>query len=215
MGFHVTIATEADSWFNSHVERLEAFCREQGHEVTVTHQAEEIPEGEIAFLLSLGQIVKPAVLERNRHNIVVHASDLPKGKGWSPVTWQVLEGKDTIPLTLFEAAEEIDAGPIYLRGFIRLKGTELVEEIRALQAEGTVSLCMDFVRDYPGVLANAVVQDSEGESFYPRRRPGDSALDPDKTIREQFDLLRVCDRDRYPAYFDLRGQRYLLSIEKG
>jgi len=52
------------------------------------------------------------------------------------------------------------------------------------------------------------------ESFYLRRRPEDSRLDPDKTIREQFNLLRVVDNEKYPAFFDLHGQRFLLKVEK-
>ncbi len=69
----------------------------------------------------------------NKHNLVIHESDLPKGKGWSPVTWQVLEGKDVIPITLFEAAKNVDAGDIYLQEFIHLDGSELLEEIKHKQ----------------------------------------------------------------------------------
>jgi methionyl-tRNA formyltransferase len=35
-----------------------------------------------------------------------------------------------------------------------------------------------------------------------------------KTIAEQFDLLRVVDNLRYPAFFDHRGKRYRLTIKK-
>ena len=30
----------------------------------------------------------------------------------------------------------------------------------------------------------------------------------------QFDLLRVVDTERYPAFFDCRGRRYIVKIEK-
>ena len=35
----------------------------------------------------------------NKNNIVVHASDLPKGRGFSPMSWQILEGKNKIKLS--------------------------------------------------------------------------------------------------------------------
>ena len=39
-------------------------------------------------------------------------------------------------------------------------------------------------------------------------------LDPNKTIVEQFNLLRIVDNDRYPAYFNWLGQDYIMKIEK-
>ena len=43
------------------------------------------------FLLSCSKKLKN--LKAYDHNIVIHANDLPRGKGWSPLTWQVLEEK--------------------------------------------------------------------------------------------------------------------------
>jgi methionyl-tRNA formyltransferase len=51
-------------------------------------------------------------------------------------------------------------------------------------------------------------------SFYPKRSPADSMIDINKTIIEQFNLLRIVDNERYPAYFDWLGKRYYLRIEK-
>ena len=44
-----------------------------------------------------------------------------------------------------------------------------------------------------------------------RRTPGSISS---RSIAEQFDLLRVADPQRFPAFFDLRGHRYLVRIEK-
>lgn len=214
MGFHITIATDADSWFNEFVPRLEGHFQQLGHQVSVVHNPREIPRGEIAFLLSLGQIVPADVRKHNVHNVVVHASALPLGKGWSPVTWQVIEGKNIIPLTLFEAVDSVDAGPIYLTGEIKLDGTELVNELRVKQALATIDLCREFVDHYPTVISNAREQDPSRESFYPRRGPEHSRLDPDQSIREQFNLIRACDPDRYPAFFEIDGNRYVIRLER-
>jgi len=48
----------------------------------------------------------------------------------------------------------------------------------------------------------------------PKRTPQHSQLDPHRSIAEQFDLLRVVDNDRYPAFMDFRGARYVIKIEK-
>jgi methionyl-tRNA formyltransferase len=53
-----------------------------------------------------------------------------------------------------------------------------------------------------------------GATYYPRRTPKDSEIDVFKTIAEQFDMIRVCDPNRFPAYFEFMGQRYILKLEK-
>ena len=143
----------------------------------------------------------------------MHESDLPQGKGWSPLTWQILEGRHRIPVTVIEAADSVDSGPIYAQRWLEFQGHELIDELRAGQAEATHDLCRWFVDDYPASAERSRAQ-TGAESFYPRRRPNDSRLDPDKSIADQFDLLRVVDNARYPAFFDWRGQRYEMTIRK-
>ena len=127
------------------------------------------------------------------------------------MTWQVLAGAQRIPVCLFEATERVDDGPIYARGHMELQGHELVDELRDEQARVTIELCQKFVDSYPDIINQAQTPVGDG-SVYPKRTASDSALDPLLPISEQFNLLRVVDNQRYPAHFDLHGQRYYLAI---
>ncbi|HEY3375044.1 MAG TPA: hypothetical protein VGK02_08295 [Candidatus Aquicultor sp.] len=210
--YKITIASDQDSWINQYIPLLIEKLESEGNEVFWVHAVDEIMIGDFAFYLGCGQLVKPPILARNAHNLVVHESDLPKGKGWSPLTWQILEGKNNIPICLFEAAESIDSGRIYLKGTMEFKGTELIDELRYVQANTSIKICLTFVRNYPSVITNGFEQ--EGEStYYKKREPDDSRLNPDRTIREQFNLLRVVDNQRYPAFFKIDGTTYILRIE--
>ena len=42
----------------------------------------------------------------------------------------------------------------------------------------------------------------------------DTYLDTNKTIKEQFNLLRISDNKRYPARFKIEGKDYILKIYK-
>jgi methionyl-tRNA formyltransferase len=156
-------------------------------------------------------VVSAEVLARNKHNLVVHESDLPSGRGFAPMAWQILEGKKRIPVCLIEATDKVDAGDIWLRDVIMLDGSELCDEWRVAQGMKTVELCMRFVDEYERL--KPIRQEGE-PSWYARRRPADSRLDPDKTIREQFGLLKVSDNDRYPAYFEIDGTVYFVQVSK-
>lgn len=50
------------------------------------------------------------------------------------------------------------------------------------------------------------------EASWPKRSAKDSELDPHQSIAQQFDLIRICDSVRYPAFFKFRGREYELQI---
>jgi len=197
------------SWIVPYARHLTQKLKERGHEAVLIHLHREVGKGDILCLLSCERIFKN--LDLNKYNLVVHESDLPQGKGWSPVTWQVLECKSKIPVTLFDAVQEVDAGPIYGQRFMELDGTELLTEIKHQQGLVTQDLIIEFVDKFPMVDFKDQVGE---ESFYQKRSPADSELDIYKSIEEQFDLLRVCDNEHYPAYFKIRDQKYIVKIYK-
>lgn len=199
------------SWFVPYGKELERQLNERGHEVFSVENPQDLPRGDIAFFLSCEKIIKQNLRDRNKHNIVIHASALPKGKGWSPTTWKILEGENEIPLTLFEAVDKVDAGEIYATDTLILEGHELIDEVRQKEGETIIRLALTFVDQYP----NIVGKPQEGsESFYSRRTPKESELDPNKSLIELFNALRVVDNERYPAFFTHRGHTYILKIFK-
>ena len=207
----VAILVDNDSWILPFAEHLGREIEAGGDRAVLCQDAAEIPEGEVAFLLGCMRIVPPEVLARNRKNLVVHESALPHGRGFAPMTWQVLEGRERIPVCLLEAAGAAEAGPVVYRDEIQLDGTELCPQLRALQGAKTVELCLRYLRE-PVPPAGKAQGPADEAGHYPRRRPQDSALDPERTIAEQFDLLRVVDNERYPAFFHYRGRCYRIRI---
>ncbi|MDE2028783.1 MAG: methionyl-tRNA formyltransferase, partial [Candidatus Omnitrophica bacterium] len=113
--------------------------------------------------------------------------------------------------TLFKPTDKIDAGEIYYQECAVLSGGELCDEIREKQAELSFALIKRFLADYPNL--KPVVQEGKS-SFYPKRTPKDSELDVNKSLKEQFNLLRTVDNERYPAFFHMHGKKYILKISK-
>ncbi|MGA1545300.1 MAG: formyltransferase family protein [Saprospiraceae bacterium] len=209
----ITIVSDTESWINKYIPLLENQLIKDNHLVKKIHDVELIAEGDIVFYLSCSQIVSTQILSKNKHNLVVHESSLPAGRGWSPLTWQIVEGKNEIPIVLFEATEKVDSGKIYLKDLLKFKGTELVNELREQQARKSIELCCLFVHNYPEIIARGKEQKG-GASYYRRRTPKDSEIDPSKSIQDQFNLLRIVDNERYPAFFDIKGERYYIKISK-
>lgn len=208
----ITVLTDnRKSWFTTYGHQLVEALHDLGHESTYVHDKRDIKKGQICFLLSCVNIVGSKYLERNTHNIVIHASDLPCGKGFSPLQWQILEGKNEIVLTLFEAVDEVDAGPYYIKDTVKYEGTELYNEIRNKLAEKIIEMCLYYISN----IKNLNLSPQKGiESFYPRRTTIDDMIDIDKSIMEQFNHFRIADNINYPLWFEYRGVRYKIKIEK-
>ena len=208
----ITLLSDRDSWLNAFLPDLISALWQRGHAVRWIHTPSALCSGDVCLLLSCGRLLSSQQLALHRHNLVVHGSALPQGQGWSPMTWQILEGGSSIPITLFEAVADLDAGSIYLQQKIALQGHELVEEWRVLLAKATSELCLAWFDRHQEVVNAAQLQHGEA-SHYRRRRPADSQLDPELSLAEQFNLLRVVDNQSYPAFFHWRGRRYILNLQ--
>jgi methionyl-tRNA formyltransferase len=179
--------------------------------VRVSTRARDVEGGDVLFLIACQEIVGRSLRDRFRHALVIHESDLPKGRGWSPLVWQVLEGRTRIPVTLLDAADKVDSGKIWQQRFVELDGTELADEINRRVSDAKIAL-MDWALDN---IETAEPREQSGEpSYYPRRTPADSEIDPASTFADAFDLLRIADENRYPAFIRFRGKRFRIRIDE-
>ena len=65
-----------------------------------TSNLSKIKNFEIVFILGYTKILSNTFLKKNRFNLVVHESNLPLGKGFAPVQWQILENKKKLIFAL-------------------------------------------------------------------------------------------------------------------
>lgn len=206
----ITVVVDTPGWFDPFAEALVDRLEKHGLTARLVRDYVDVPAGDVAFYLSCMKITPPDILQRNTWNFVVHASDLPKGRGFSPIVWQVLEGASEIPVTMIVMTEAADAGDIVLRRKLSLEGNELNPAIREALGLKVVEMCFEVaVQDQPPQLT----PQSGNSTWYRRRTPLDSRLDPDLSLSAQFNLLRTVDNERYPAFFELHGRRFNLSIE--
>ena len=194
---------------------LQAWMERAGtdHAAELVTNIRDASGGDILFLISCSEKVLKKDRDKYRKTLVLHASDLPDGRGWSPHVWDVLEGADHITLSMIEAEDVIDTGKIWKKLKIEIPGHALWDEINHALFNAEVELVDFAVTAIDSMMPQD--QPASGSPTYRRRRtPDDSRVDPECSIADQFDLIRVCDPDRFPAYFDHLGHRYKLRLEK-
>ncbi|MFQ3190192.1 MAG: methionyl-tRNA formyltransferase [Paraglaciecola sp.] len=206
----ITILVDNDSWILPYAQELTDYFSAR-YDCQLVRSANDIKLGDVCFLLGCTKIVSKDILTLNQYNLIVHESALPKGKGFAPVTWQIIDGEKSIPVCLIEASDNVDSGQVWLKDTIELNGNELHDEWRDKQGKVTIKLAKDFIENF--MRLNAEEQNGQA-SFYARRSIKDSELNIDKSLAEQFNLLRVVSNSDYPAFFIKDGVKYKLEISR-
>ena len=172
----------------------------------------KLNKGDLLILVSCHEIIKQEHRSMFTNTLVLHASDLPAGRGWSPHIWQILEGKNDITLSMIEAEDKVDTGDIIKQQKIYFEGTELYEEINHKIFSEEINLIEYALTEFGKF--KPFEQKKRIATYYEKRTPKDSEVKPDSKIKDIFNLLRVADKDRYPVFFKYKGVKFKLHIEK-
>ena len=183
------------------------------HDVTLIHDKSDLSEGDILYLVSCSQLIGRQDRAGYAHVMVLHASDLPEGRGWSPHVWDILAGKEELSISLLKAEDRVDTGAIWAKRRFTVPRHALYDEINARLFEVELDL-MDRGIELVAAGEAPVPQAKEGSSYLPRRTPEDSRLDPTRPLAALFNQIRVADPDRFPAFFEMHGKTYDLILKK-
>lgn len=201
-----------NNWIDKYIRQIEKIDNlKERYCFYFSDNPEAIKNFDIVFILGYTKILKKPFLELNGLNLVVHESNLPEGKGFSPVQWQVLEGRNLITVCLLEAIEKVDSGDILEKDLIELNGHELFEEIRKKQAFATIELIRRFLDKYPNITRTKQIG---RETFCSQRTVKDDELDVNKTLRELFNHFRIAQNEEHPLFFIIGEHKYYLKVYK-
>jgi methionyl-tRNA formyltransferase len=132
-----------------------------------------------------------------------HMTDVPYGRGGSPLQNLLSRGKRETRLSALRMTAEFDAGPVYLKRSLSLEGST-AEEIY-LRAS---FLAAEMMREIVEKKIQPVDQSGE-PTIFKRRKPLQSEIPDFDSLGVLHDFIRMLDADGYPkAYFERGGFRY-------
>ena len=198
-----------NDWIKKYIKKSQLLNKSKKFYSKMFTNYKNIKNYDIVFVLGYTRILSPIFLKKNKLNLVVHASNLPRGKGFSPIQWQILKNKKRISFCLFKAEKKLDSGEIYEKHSLLFKGTELYDRIRYMQAKATIQIISSFLKKYPKLVSRK----QKGQStFYRRRTYKDSKLNINKSIKKLFNQMRIANNQDWPAYFIYRKKKYIIKI---
>lgn len=126
--------------------------------------------------------------------IVFHMTDLPFGRGGSPLQNLIERGFNETKISAIKVNEGIDTGDVYLKKDLSLSGTAL--EI----FERAVPIILDMITEIIDNDLNPVPQKGDIVNFR-RRTPEMSNIEPLKDLEQLYNHIRMLDCEGYPLSF--------------
>jgi methionyl-tRNA formyltransferase len=190
--------------FDEVISRFPGTWRYFGGERPLTLEAAREVDPRYLFFLHWSSRVPREVLAEYEC-VAFHMTDLPYGRGGSPLQNLISRGHRSTKLTAFRMVEELDAGPIYLKEDLSLEGS--AEEVYLRASELSARMIRRFLEEKPAPAPQA------GQpTVFKRRTPAESAIPELGTLPRLFDFLRMLDAEGYPpAFLEHLGFRYEFS----
>jgi methionyl-tRNA formyltransferase len=130
----------------------------------------------------------------NYECIVFHMTDLPYGRGGSPLQNLILRGHKETKISAIKVEEGIDTGDIYLKKNLSLEGT--AKEI-LISASNTIGEMITEI-----IQNDLIPKPQTGEVVeFKRRKPEDGNILLLNDINLIYDYLRMLDCEGYPNAF--------------
>lgn len=212
----IQILISKSSWANKYKVEILNKLKEFSKNIEIFENHKKLKKNyDINIIFSYFKIVPKLYLKNSKINLIPHESDLPKGKGMSPITWQILENKKKIFFSLIEAGSKIDNGIIYYKKNVTIPKSFLFEEIKRIQLNQNLELIIKFIKFYKKNNKAPKSKEQIGKStFYKKRNLKNSEINIKDSILNQFNLLRIADNKNYPTFFKIYGKKYFLRINK-
>ena len=126
--------------------------------------------------------------------VCFHMTDVPYGRGGSPLQNLVSRGHTETKLSALRMVPELDAGSVYMKRDLSLEGA--AHEVFGRCARLTFDMIEEIVIDQP-----EPVPQSGTPVIFSRRRPEESRLPRSGTPAAIYDHIRMLDAEGYPRAF--------------
>ncbi len=138
--------------------------------------------------------IVPEKIYGNFNCIIFHMTDLPYGRGGSPLQNLIVRGHKETMISAIQCVKEIDAGPVYLKKPLSLEGS--AEEI-FIRANHIIEEMIIEILD-----TNPQPEPQKGEVIkFSRRKPEDGNLSGAVSLDEVYNYIRMLDAEGYPPAF--------------
>jgi len=168
---------------------------------------------DVVFASGVYSLIKEKYLNHPTFGIIgFHETPLPEGRGNAPIQWTIENKRSNLTITAIKFVKEMDAGDYVYQYNVPISISDTLVELEEKRKTG-IQKCFTAIIDEmeKGYL---VIREQTGSvSISPKRTPPDSELDVNKTLIELWDKIRVCDNEKFPAFFRINNKKIIIKYE--
>jgi methionyl-tRNA formyltransferase len=207
----IQILTSKQSWLYQNREKIGEGNKIWKEAKIITDHRIISNKFDAVFILSYYKIIPQSYLKINKYNLVIHESNLPKGRGFSPLYRQIVEGRTKITFTLFECSKKMDEGKVYLKKIFNFPKNITYKEIKTRQLKYAKILIEIFSKK---LKENKLMPKKQigKPSYFKKFTSKDSEINIKKSLLSQFDKIRIKDNEKFPGYFFYKKRKFILKL---
>ena len=182
------------------------------HEIVIYTKKEEFTIENVKtfapdyILMPHWSYIVPDEITQNWNCVVFHMTDLPYGRGGSPLQNLIVRGYKETKISAIKVTSTIDGGPVYMKKPLTLEGS----------AQEIFVRCSDviFKEMIPKFLEERLepVEQTGEPVLFKRRTEKDGEITSDMELDKIYDYIRMLDAEGYPRAYIEFGE-YRLSFE--
>ena len=199
------------NWLSKYFQKNNFNKQIKKYDIKIKYKLSKTDKIELLFLLSYTKKFKLSYFPNIKKVFLIHESNLPNGRGFSPLKRQIIGNKSKIKCCLIECANKIDSGKIFESAYIRILKTDLYDDIRLKQFEITKKLIFRLLKKYPNIKGR---KQKGSPTYYKRLVDKDDQIDIKKSLKNQFNKIRSTDYKNHQNFFYLERKKFYLRISK-
>ena len=163
------------------------------------------------FAIKWRTMIPRPVLDAARQGVIVfHASLLPKYRGFAPINWPLINGEEKTGVTMFYAAEEMDAGDIIEQRERLICDADDAATLDAWLNTAVEQMLEENLPRLSSGAAPRIKQDHTQATYTIWRSPEDGHIDWSQPTRKVFNLIRGLTSPYPGAYSILDGRKLII-----
>lgn len=151
----------------------------------------------------------PDEIWSNFECVVFHMTDLPYGRGGSPLQNLIIRGHKKTKISAIKVEGGIDTGGVYMKKDLNLSGSAGTIYKRASN--------IVFERMIPYIIKNNPSSEKQRGKVvkFKRRKPNQSRIGNGAGLKQAYDYIRMLDAEDYPkAYLETKELKFEFSKAK-
>tara|TARA_Y100000591_G_C21672284_1_gene613553 strand:- start:179 stop:859 length:681 start_codon:yes stop_codon:yes gene_type:complete len=184
-------------WFDNKISFLESVTKSKFHlikdkdQLTFERLVEISPK---IIFFPFWSFIIPEKLHKQFKCIIFHMTDVPFGRGGSPLQNLIIRGYTDTIISAIKCMKEVDSGPVYLKKPLNINGN--AEEIYIRASDIMQNMIVDIILEElePAEQKGSIVN-------FKRRKPDEGSWAKANTLGEIYNYVRMLDASGYPPSF--------------